>query len=75
MCPGIFAGTMRSTEHKTFSEFTLEVTMMALSNLFGWSKKAPVDASAACGTACGAGDKPVEKPAACGSACGAGDKQ
>lgn len=29
---------------------------------------------AACGSACGAGDK-QEKPAACGSACGAGDKQ
>ena len=29
---------------------------------------------AACGAACGAGDKPAEKPAACGSACGAGDK-
>ena len=42
---------------------------MALSNLAGWSEK-----SAACGTACGAGDKPEEKPAACGTACGAGDK-
>ncbi|MCR4993799.1 MAG: ACGX-repeat peptide [Bacteroidales bacterium] len=31
--------------------------------------------TAACGSACGAGDKPAEeKPAACGSACGAGDK-
>ena len=40
---------------------------------------------AACGAACGAGDKPAEekpaeekpaeeKPAACGSACGAGEK-
>lgn len=29
---------------------------------------------AACGSACGAGDK-QEKPAACGSACGTGDKQ
>ena len=30
---------------------------------------------AACGAACGVGDKPAEeKPAACGSACGAGDK-
>lgn len=45
---------------------------MALSNLFGWNKKAA--ASASCGSACGAGDKPEEKPAACGSACGAGDK-
>ncbi|WP_407831780.1 ACGX-repeat peptide [Synergistes jonesii] len=59
---------------------------MALSNLFGWSKKdeenkAPV---AACGAAekpaepsaaCGAANKPEEKPASCGSACGAGDKK
>ncbi|MBQ9665707.1 MAG: hypothetical protein IJV33_04460 [Bacteroidaceae bacterium] len=29
---------------------------------------------AACGSACGSGDKPAEKPAACGSACGTGDK-
>ena len=29
---------------------------------------------AACGSACGAGDKPAEKSAACGSACGAGEK-
>ena len=47
---------------------------MALSNLFGWTKKAENTEAAACGTACGAGDKPEEKPAACGSACGAGDK-
>ena len=51
---------------------------MALSNIAGWNKDK--QASAACGTACGAGekpaacgagDKPEEKPAACGSACGA----
>ncbi len=33
--------------------------------------------SAACGSACGAGDEkpaPEPKPAACGSACGAGEK-
>lgn len=61
---------------------------MALSDLFGWNKKAasapaaacgaadkPNEKPAACGSACGAGDKPAEKPAACGSACGAGDKQ
>ena len=62
---------------------------MALSNLFGWNKKAETSAPAtacgagdkpaenptACGSACGAGDKPAEKPTACGSACGAGDKQ
>ena len=50
----------------------MEVTKMALFNLFGWkqTKAAP----ATCGTACGAGDKPEETPAACGSACGAGDK-
>ena len=47
---------------------------MALSNLFGWTKKMENTEAAACGTACGAGDKPEEKPAACGSACGAGDK-
>jgi ACGX-repeat protein len=49
---------------------------MALSNLFGWTKKTEVNASAACGTACGgsdkpaacgASDKPEEKPAACGA--------
>ena len=44
---------------------------MALSNLFGWKKKAETETSAACGTACGAADKPEEKPAACGTACGA----
>ena len=47
---------------------------MALSNLFGWNKKKESAPAAACGTACGAGDKPEEKPAACGTACGAGDK-
>ena len=60
---------------------------MALSNLFGWKKKAETEVSAACGTACGASDKPAEepaacgasdkpaeKPAACGTACGASDK-
>ena len=57
---------------------------MALSDLFGWNKKAAsapatacgaADKPAACGSACGSADKPAEKPAACGSACGAGDKQ
>lgn len=47
---------------------------MALSNLFGWSRKAESAPAAACGSACGAADKPEEKPAACGSACGAGDR-
>lgn len=47
---------------------------MALSNLFGWKKKAETETGAACGTACGASDKPEEKPAACGTACGAADK-
>ena len=46
---------------------------MALRNLFGWTKKAEEQTSAACGTACGAADK-AEKPAACGTACGAADK-
>ncbi len=45
---------------------------MALKNLFGWSRNMDTKAAAACGTACGAGDKPEEKPAACGTACGAG---
>lgn len=45
---------------------------MALKNLFMSNLETTL--SAACGTACGAGDKPAEKPAACGSACGAGDK-
>ena len=57
---------------------------MALSDLFGWNKKAASAPATACGAAdkpaekpaaCGAADKPAEKPVACGSACGAGDKQ
>ena len=40
---------------------------MALSNLFGWTKKEETEVSAACGTACGAADKPEEKLAACGA--------
>lgn len=44
---------------------------MALCNLISWNQ---MSATAACGTACGAGDKPEEQPAACGTACGAGDK-
>ena len=47
---------------------------MSLKNLFG--KKDASEKSAACGSACGTGDKkPAEKPAACGSACGTGDKK
>ena len=35
-----------------------------------------VDKPAACGSACGSGDKPAQdKPTACGSACGSGDKK
>ena len=52
----------------------MEVKTMALSNLFGWNKKESAAPAAACGSACGAGDKPDEKPTACGSACGAGEK-
>ena len=77
------------TEGETPAEYTLEVTIMALSNLADWNKKAeasvpatacgagdkPAEQPAACGSACGAGDKPAEQPTACGSACGAGDKQ
>lgn len=48
--------------------------MMALSNLFGWSKKTEAAPRAACGSACGAGSQPEKAPTACGSACGAGDK-
>jgi len=53
-------------------EYITEVTIMALSNLYGWKNGA--GNSAAYGTACGAGDSPEAKPAACGTACGAGDK-
>lgn len=63
---------MIRTESETPAEYTLKVTIMALSNLFGWNKKAEASAPA---TACGASDEPAEKPAACGSACGADDKQ
>ena len=56
----------------------MEVETMALSNLFGWNKKAETEPASACGTACstacGAGDQPDGKPSACGSACGAGDQ-
>lgn len=52
----------------------MEVIIMALSNLFGWTKKNEEAVASACSSACGASDKPEEKPAACGSACGAGDK-
>ena len=59
---------------------------MALKNLFGRGKETTLAACgtacgtgdkkpAACGTACGAGDKKEEKPAACGTACGTGDKK
>lgn len=68
-------GKIKRTESETLTEYILEGIMMALSNLFGWNEKQQSAAGAACGTACGAGDKPAEKPAACGSACGAGDKQ
>ena len=44
---------------------------MSLKNLFGLGKE-HAEASAACGTACGSGDK---KPAACGTACGSGDRK
>lgn len=46
---------------------------MALKNLAAWNNKNSSNATAACGTACGAGKpNPEPKPAACGSACGAG---
>lgn len=47
---------------------------MSLKNLFHKEAREKA-AAAACGTACGAGDKqPQEQPTACGTACGAGDK-
>ena len=55
-----------------------EELIMALKNLFGWSRKTEAKASSACGSACGAGDKPAEPSSACGAAdpkptaCGAG---
>lgn len=58
-----------------------EELIMALKNLFGWSRKTEAKASSACGSACGAGDKPAEPSSACGAAdpkptaCGAGGKQ
>jgi ACGX-repeat protein len=59
---------MGTTESERLSEKSiLEVTKMALSNLFGWKKKAEQAPAAACGTACGAA-APAEKPAACGAA-------
>ena len=48
---------------------------MALSNLVNWNHQEKLEPTAACGTACGAGDKPEGKAAACGTACGAADKQ
>ena len=65
-------------ERKTRSK---EELIMALKNLFGWSRRTEAKASSACGSACGAGDKPAEPSSACGAAdpkptaCGAGDKQ
>ncbi|KIR03661.1 hypothetical protein P261_02476 [Lachnospiraceae bacterium TWA4] len=47
---------------------------MGLDKLAGWNNQ-ETGTVAACGTACGTGDKPEEKPAACGTACGAGDNQ
>ena len=58
-----------------------EELIMALKNLFGWSRRTEAKASSACGSACGAGDKPAEPSPACGAAdpkptaCGAGDKK
>ena len=45
-----------------------EELIMALKNLFGWSRKTEAKASSACGSACGAGDKPAEPSSACGAA-------
>lgn len=35
----------------------MEVKIMALSNLFGWNENTETAPAAACGSACGAGDK------------------
>ena len=49
---------MISTEDETLAEFCLEVTIMALTNLFGWNKKGAESAPATVyGSACGVGDK------------------
>jgi ACGX-repeat protein len=61
-------------EAKLLQKNYKEDIQMALSNLSGWTENTETEATAACGTACGASDKPEEKPAACGSACGASDK-
>ena len=44
-----------------------EELIMGLKNLFGWSSKTDENASSACGSACGAGDKPAEPSSACGA--------
>ena len=61
-----------STKQKAFEQHINSIDKSI--DLFGWNKKAETAPTAACGSACGAGDKPVTKSAACGSACGAGDK-
>lgn len=48
---------------------------MALSNFAGWNSAQNEATTAACGTACGAGDEPKNSSAACGTACGAGDEK
>jgi ACGX-repeat protein len=61
--------------------FTKNLVKMKRSNVFGFGHSAQAilraeegAPAAACGTACGSGDKEA-KPAACGSACGSGDKE
>lgn len=54
---------------------------MKRSNEFGFGHSAQsilcaaAEAPAACGSACGSGDKEEKPAAACGSACGSGDKE
>ena len=51
-----FYNTVRGTNNIPQIKKT-EVTIMALSNLFGWAQKNGEAAASACGSACGAGDK------------------
>ena len=69
---------MRISRSEGLRAIEKEDIIMALSNLYEWTKKTDTASAApcgsACGSACGASDKPEEEPAACGSACGASDQ-
>jgi ACGX-repeat protein len=79
----IFASICKSLANSAIINIinpTKNIQAMKRSNEFGFGHSAQrilnaeAGAPAACGTACGAGDK-EEKPAACGTACGSGDKE